>query len=116
MLAAARRTRPTCLNMISRPRSASPPPSAASFQLQGPPLKKLKTNAAAPGPNYGTGLHLAPMVRVGTLPTRLIALEHSAELVWGPEIVDKALIGSERIVHCSLFCCPRIKRCTDELF
>lgn len=38
---------------------------------------------------YSDGLHLAPMVRIGTLPTRLVALEFGAELVWGPEIVDK---------------------------
>lgn len=38
------------------------------------------------------------MVRIGTLPTRLLALEYGANLVWGPEIVDKAIIGSERVV------------------
>ncbi|KAH9810442.1 hypothetical protein DFH28DRAFT_986011 [Melampsora americana] len=38
------------------------------------------------------------MVRIGTLTTRLLALEYGAELVWGPEIVDKAIIGSERII------------------
>ncbi|KAG0665043.1 hypothetical protein C6P46_000669 [Rhodotorula mucilaginosa] len=47
---------------------------------------------------YDTGMHLAPMVRIGTLPVRLIALEYGAELVWGPEIVDKAIIGAERKV------------------
>ncbi|SCZ99591.1 BZ3500_MvSof-1268-A1-R1_Chr3-1g06130 [Microbotryum saponariae] len=68
---------------------------------------------------YHKGLHLAPMVRIGTLPTRLLgpcaallcralttadgariptALDYGAELVWGPEIVDKAIIGSERVV------------------
>ncbi|KAG0152463.1 hypothetical protein CROQUDRAFT_649876 [Cronartium quercuum f. sp. fusiforme G11] len=47
---------------------------------------------------YAPGLYLAPMVRIGTLPTRLLALKYGAELVWGPEIVDKAMIGSERIV------------------
>lgn len=41
------------------------------------------------------------MVRIGTLPTRLLALEYGANLVWGPEIVDKAIIGSVRTV-----CCP----------
>ncbi|KAM0751291.1 FMN-linked oxidoreductase [Meredithblackwellia eburnea MCA 4105] len=47
---------------------------------------------------YGTGLHLAPMVRIGTLPTRLLSLEYGAELVWGPEIVDKAIIGTNRVI------------------
>jgi tRNA-dihydrouridine synthase len=41
---------------------------------------------------------LAPMVRVGTLPMRLLALHHGASLVYSPEIVDKSIIGSERLV------------------
>ena len=49
--------------------------------------------------NFRTGLFLAPMVRIGSLPNRLIALEHGADLVWGPEIVDRAVIGTQRIVH-----------------
>ncbi|GAA6021299.1 hypothetical protein JCM10207_002689 [Rhodosporidiobolus poonsookiae] len=48
---------------------------------------------------YERGMHLAPMVRIGTLPVRLLALEYGAEIVWGPEIVDKAIIGSERVVN-----------------
>ncbi|POV98935.1 hypothetical protein PSHT_13769 [Puccinia striiformis] len=51
---------------------------------------------------YLPGAYLAPMVRIGTLPTRLLALEYGADLVWGPEIVDKAIIGSTRIVDESL--------------
>ncbi|EFP74185.2 hypothetical protein PGTUg99_007677 [Puccinia graminis f. sp. tritici] len=47
---------------------------------------------------YTPGVYLAPMVRIGTLPTRLLALEYGADLVWGPEIVDKAIIGSTRVV------------------
>lgn len=39
---------------------------------------------------------LAPMVRVGSLPMRLLSLEYGADLVWGPETVDKKLIGSLR--------------------
>lgn len=38
------------------------------------------------------------MVRIGALPTRLLSLEYGADLVWGPEIVDRALMGAERIV------------------
>lgn len=48
--------------------------------------------------NYRHGLFLAPMVRIGALPTRLLSLEYGADLVWGPEIVDRAIMGSERIV------------------
>ncbi|PLW11755.1 hypothetical protein PCANC_21183 [Puccinia coronata f. sp. avenae] len=45
---------------------------------------------------YPPGAYLAPMVRI--VPTRLLALEYGADLVWGPEIVDKAIIGSTRVV------------------
>ncbi|CAE6522961.1 unnamed protein product [Rhizoctonia solani] len=48
--------------------------------------------------DYTNGVILAPMVRSGTLPTRLLSLKYGATLVWSPEIVDKAIIGSERIV------------------
>ena len=33
-----------------------------------------------------------------TVPTRLFALKHGASLVWGPEIVDKAILHAERVV------------------
>lgn len=49
--------------------------------------------------SYEGKLILAPMVRVGTLPMRLLALEYGADLVYAPETVDKALIGSERRVN-----------------
>jgi len=41
---------------------------------------------------------LAPMVRSGALPTRLFALKHGASLVWGPEVIDKAILHAERVV------------------
>ncbi|KAK6349907.1 hypothetical protein TWF696_006167 [Orbilia brochopaga] len=40
---------------------------------------------------------LAPMVRSGQLPMRLLSLKYGADLVWGPETIDKALIGTTRI-------------------
>lgn len=72
-----------------------------------PPAKRARlepstspSDTACPAPDlaqssarYRMGLFLAPMVRIGTLTTRLIALENGASLVWGPEIVDKAIIG-----------------------
>ncbi|KAI9749588.1 MAG: hypothetical protein M1815_002416 [Lichina confinis] len=48
------------------------------------------------GLDYRGKVVLAPMVRVGELPTRLLALKYGADLVWGPEIVDRALIGAAR--------------------
>ncbi|CAG8477677.1 11303_t:CDS:10 [Diversispora eburnea] len=46
--------------------------------------------------DYRNKLILAPMVRIGTLPTRLLALEYSADLVYSPEMIDKKIIASER--------------------
>lgn len=48
---------------------------------------------------YGGKLALAPMVRSGEIPTRVMALRYGADLVWGPEIVDKKLVRSQRTVN-----------------
>ncbi|CAA7268086.1 unnamed protein product [Cyclocybe aegerita] len=48
--------------------------------------------------DFKNGVFLAPMVRSGALPTRLFALKHGATLVWGPEIVDKAILHATREV------------------
>ncbi|ODV68132.1 FMN-linked oxidoreductase [Hyphopichia burtonii NRRL Y-1933] len=48
---------------------------------------------------YANKLCLAPMVRSGELPTRIMALNHGADLVWSPEIVDKKLIQCTRIAN-----------------
>ncbi|KAK4688288.1 tRNA-dihydrouridine synthase 2, partial [Tremellales sp. Uapishka_1] len=48
--------------------------------------------------DYRNKLVLAPMVRTGSLPMRLLSLYYGAGLVWSPEVVDKAIIGAERIV------------------
>jgi len=39
---------------------------------------------------------LAPMVRSGELPSRLLALHYKADLVWGPETVDRSMIGTNQ--------------------
>lgn len=39
------------------------------------------------------------MVRIGTLPTRLLALEYGASLVWSPEVIDRAMMDAERVVE-----------------
>ncbi|UZJ51127.1 hypothetical protein CBS101457_000447 [Exobasidium rhododendri] len=48
--------------------------------------------------HFREGLFLAPMVRIGSLPTRLLSLQYGADLVWSPEIVDRALVGCDRVV------------------
>lgn len=47
---------------------------------------------------FREGLFLAPMVRIGSLPTRLLSLKYGADLVWSPEIIDRAIMGSDRVV------------------
>lgn len=49
--------------------------------------------------NYRGKLVLAPMVRSGELPTRLLSLICGADLVWSPEIVDKKILTCNRQVN-----------------
>ncbi|KAK4186473.1 putative dihydrouridine synthase [Podospora australis] len=51
------------------------------------------------GVDYRGKLVLAPMVRSGELPCRLLALHYGADLVWGPETVDYSLIGTTRRIN-----------------
>lgn len=61
------------------------------------------TSKKVPIPNNGVDYRgkivLAPMVRSGECPSRLLALKYGADLVWGPETIDKALIGTARRVN-----------------
>lgn len=96
---------PRRLVLMSR-RSLS---SSPSRDIKRPRLEGLTPD------DYKNGLMLAPMVRSGArmshrlsafpilisespVPTRLFALKHGAKLVWGPEMVDKAMLNSERVV------------------
>jgi tRNA-dihydrouridine synthase 2 len=51
------------------------------------------------GVDYRGKVVLAPMVRSGELPSRLLALHYGADLVWGPETVDRAMIGTTRKIN-----------------
>lgn len=51
------------------------------------------------GVDYRGKIVLAPMVRSGELPTRLLALKYGADLVWGPETVDRSMIGTTRRIN-----------------
>ncbi|CAL1286360.1 unnamed protein product [Larinioides sclopetarius] len=46
---------------------------------------------------YSNKLIMAPMVRVGTLPMRLLALEFGADIVYTEEIIDFRLLKCQRI-------------------
>ncbi|KAJ3339807.1 tRNA-dihydrouridine(20) synthase [NAD(P)+]-like [Gonapodya sp. JEL0774] len=45
---------------------------------------------------------LAPMVRVGTLPFRLLALANGADVCYGPEEIDRKIAGWQRVVNTKL--------------
>ncbi|KAL5519406.1 DUS2 [Sanghuangporus vaninii] len=75
--------------MSCRP-SPSPPSSPR-------PLKRQRLDHLT-SESFKNGVMLAPMVRSGSLPTRLFALKHGATLVWSPEVVDKAILNAERVV------------------
>ncbi|CAG8158019.1 unnamed protein product [Penicillium olsonii] len=53
----------------------------------------------AKGVDYRNKIVLAPMVRSGELPSRLLALKYGADLVWGPETIDRAIIGATRKIN-----------------
>lgn len=58
--------------------------------------KRVKVDTERRMPRFDKGVFLAPMVRSGALPCRLVSLEYGADLVWGPEIVDRAIMGAQR--------------------
>lgn len=51
---------------------------------------------------YQNAVILAPMVRIGTLPMRLLALRHGADLVYGQELVDHKILSCSRVVNRTL--------------
>lgn len=42
---------------------------------------------------------LAPMVRMNTLPFRLLALDYGADIVYSEEIIDHKLLRSKRLFN-----------------
>lgn len=46
-----------------------------------------------------TGAVLAPMVRCGTTPLRVLALRFGADTVWSEEIIDKKLSVCKRVIN-----------------
>ncbi|XP_041454358.1 tRNA-dihydrouridine(20) synthase [NAD(P)+]-like [Lytechinus variegatus] len=49
--------------------------------------------------NYANKVILAPMVRIGTLPTRLLALEYGADIVYCEELIDFKMLTCRRKVN-----------------
>lgn len=73
--------------------------SLATGPLAPPPPRTAVVPIPPNGVDYRNKIVLAPMVRSGELPSRLCALAHGADLVWGPETVDRAIIGTERRIN-----------------
>lgn len=45
---------------------------------------------------YRNKVILAPMVRIGTLPMRLLSLDYGADIVYSEELIDRKLLRCER--------------------
>ncbi|KAG9199689.1 hypothetical protein G6514_008244 [Epicoccum nigrum] len=68
--------------------------ASASASTSGP--EPARVPIPKNGVDYRGTVVLAPMVRSGELPSRLLALKYGADLVWGPETIDRAIIGTTR--------------------
>lgn len=66
------------------------------------------TPPVIPATKYGKVV-LAPMVRSGQLATRLLSLKYGADIVWGPETIDKSLIGCERVENPKTGCVDYVR-------
>lgn len=55
-----------------------------------------ETEISRPRLIYADKLIMAPMVRIGTLPMRLLALEYGADIVYTEELIDWKLLRSVR--------------------
>ncbi|KAK4181624.1 putative tRNA-dihydrouridine synthase [Triangularia setosa] len=83
------------------PEEAAATESTVNWCISALPEEMLARRVPIPprGVDYRGKIVLAPMVRSGELPARLLALKYGADLVWGPETVDHSLIGTTRRVN-----------------
>uniref|UniRef100_A0A8N4F1A7 tRNA-dihydrouridine(20) synthase [NAD(P)+]-like isoform X2 n=1 Tax=Elaeis guineensis var. tenera TaxID=51953 RepID=A0A8N4F1A7_ELAGV len=65
--------------------------------------------------DYRNKLVLAPMVRVGTLPFRLLAAQYGADITYGEEIIDHKIVKCERHVNESLGAIDFVERGTNNV-
>ncbi|CAP60441.1 uncharacterized protein PODANS_1_7360 [Podospora anserina S mat+] len=86
-------------NAVGRtPEEAAAAENTVKWCISSLPEEVLARRVPIPpnGVDYRGKIVLAPMVRSGELPARLLALKYGADLVWGPETVDHSLIGTTR--------------------
>ena len=65
--------------------------------------------------DYVGKMILAPMVKIGTLPTRLLAIHYGADLVYTEEIIDWRLLRSKRVVNDQLDTIDYIDQTDDTM-
>lgn len=58
---------------------------------------------------------LAPMVRVGGLPFRMLAAEYGADITYGEEIVDHKMLRCERVVNDALGTVDYVEKASKEV-
>lgn len=87
--------------MTSMARATSPASQEALSKAIPTASTRIAPHVPVPrnGVDYRGKVVLAPMVRSGELPSRLLALHYGADLVWGPETVDRAMIGTTRKIN-----------------
>ena len=59
--------------------------------------KSQTTKRTYPRLDYRNKMIMAPMVKIGTTPARLVALHYGADIVYTEEIIDFRLLRSSRI-------------------
>ena len=65
--------------------------------------------------DYRGKMILAPMVKIGTLPFRLLSLSYGADLVYTEEIIDWRILRSDRIENEALDTVDYVDRTDDSL-
>ncbi|XP_022132401.1 tRNA-dihydrouridine(20) synthase [NAD(P)+]-like isoform X2 [Momordica charantia] len=64
---------------------------------------------------YENKLILAPMVRVGTLPFRLLAAQYGADITYGEEIIDHKMVKCERRLNERVGSTDFVEKGTDNV-
>ncbi|GJT28445.1 tRNA-dihydrouridine(20) synthase [NAD(P)+]-like protein [Tanacetum coccineum] len=64
---------------------------------------------------YRNKLVLAPMVRVGTLPFRLLAAQYGSDITYGEEIIDHKLLKCERRINDVIGCTDIVEKGTENV-
>jgi tRNA-dihydrouridine synthase 2 len=81
------------------PMDTAAPPIADTAGCGGIAECGVRKHSGVRKPNYTNILALAPMVRCGTLPLRLLALRHGADLLWSEELIAWKLSKCVRHVN-----------------